>query len=95
MEDLREETYNQIIHEYLMQELIKEVHTRNKLLDTNYQECMKEEENQLQEIRSWLNDEQTKKFEEYINTVSTNHRVLCREMYLQGMRDCADIFFHK
>ena len=84
-----------MMHSYLAEELIKEVHERTKLLDEDYAESVKMQESHLQELKSCLNKEQTEQLEEYISEVSTNHRLLCREIYLQGMRDCADIFFDK
>lgn len=95
MEQMKREIYNEMMHNYLTEELIKEVQERTKLLDEDYAESAKTEEEHLQELKSCLTEEQTKKLEEYITEVSTNHRTLCREMYLQGMRDCADIFFDK
>lgn len=95
MEQMKREIYNEMMHSYLAEELIKEVHERTKLLDEDYAESVKMQESHLQEIKSCLNEEQTKKLEEYISEVSTNHRLLCREIYLQGMRDCGDIFFNK
>lgn len=95
MEQMKREIYNEMMHSYLAEELIKEVHERTKLLDEDYAESVKTEEEYLQELKSCLTEEQTKQLEEYITEVSTNHRTLCREMYLQGMRDCADIFFDK
>lgn len=95
MEQMKREIYNEMMHSYLAEELIKEVHERTKLLDEDYAESVKTEEEYLQELKSCLTEEQTKQLEEYITEVSTNHRLLCREIYLQGMRDCADIFFNK
>ena len=92
---MKREIYNEMMHSYLAEELIKEVHERTKLLDEDYAESVKTEEEHLQELRLCLNEEQTKKLEEYISEVSTNHRVLCREIYLQWMRDCGDIFINK
>ena len=90
MEQMKREIYNEMMHSYLAEELIKEVHERTKLLDEDYAESIK-----MQELKSCLNEGQTKKLEEYISEVSTNHRVLCREIYVQGMRDCGDIFINK
>jgi hypothetical protein len=95
MEQMKREIYNEMMHNYLTEELIKEVQERTKLLDEDYAESAKTEEEHLQELKSCLNKEQTEQLEEYIGEVSTNHRTLCREIYLQGMRDCADIFFNK
>lgn len=95
MEQMKREIYNEMMHNYLTEELIKEVQERTKLLDEDYAESAKTEEEHLQELKSCLNKEQTEQLEEYIGEVSTNHRILCREIYLQGMRDCADIFFNK
>lgn len=95
MEQTKREIYNEMIHNYLTEELIKEVQERTKLLDEDYAESIKMQELHLQELKSCLNKEQTEQLEEYITEVSTNHRLLCREIYLQGMRDCADIFFDK
>ena len=95
MEQMKREIYNEMMHNYLAEELIKEVQERTKLLDEDYAESVKMQESHLQELKSCLNEEQTKKLEEYIGEVSTNHRVLCREIYVQGMRDCADIFSNK
>ena len=95
MEQMKREIYNEMMHTYLAEELIKEVQERTKLLDEDYAESIKMQELHLQEIKSCLSEEQTKKLEEYIGEVSTNHRLLCREIYVQGMRDCADIFFNK
>lgn len=95
MEQMKREIYNEMMHSYLAEELIKEVHERTKLLDEDYAESVKTEELHLQELKSCLTEEETKKLEEYITEVSTNHRTLCREMYLQGMRDCGDIFINK
>ena len=95
MEQMKREIYNEMMHNYLTEELIKEVQERTKLLDEDYAESIKMQELHLQELKSCLNKEQTKKLEEYKTEVSTNCRVLCREIYLQGMRDCADIFFSK
>ena len=95
MEQMKREIYNEMMHSYLTEELIKEVQERTKLLDEDYAESAKTEEEHLQELKSCLNKEQTEQLEEYIGEVSTNHRLLCREIYLQGMRDCADIFFDK
>lgn len=92
---MKREIYNEMMHNYLTEELIKEVQERTKLLDEDYAESAKTEEEHLQELKSCLNKEQTEQLEEYIGEVSTNHRTLCREIYLQGMRDCADIFFNK
>ncbi len=94
MEQMKREIYNEMMHNYLAEELIKEVHERTKLLDEDYAESVKMQESHLQELKSCLNEEQIKKLEEYKTEVSTNHRTLCREMYLQGMRDCVDIFFN-
>lgn len=95
MEQMKREIYNEMMHSYLAEELIKEVHERTKLLDEDYAESVKTEEEHLQELKSCLNEEQTKKLEEYISEVSTNHRLLCREIYVQSMRDCGDIFINK
>jgi hypothetical protein len=95
MEQMKREIYNEMMHSYLAEELIKEVQERTKLLDEDYAESIKMQELHLQELKSCLNKEQTEQLEEYITEVSTNHRLLCREIYLQGMRDCADIFFDK
>lgn len=95
MEQMKREIYNEMMHSYLAEELIKEVQERTKLLDEDYAESIKVQELHLQELKSCLNKEQTEQLEEYITEVSTNHRLLCREIYLQGMRDCADIFFDK
>ncbi len=95
MEQMKREIYNEMMHNYLAEELIKEVHERTKLLNEDYAESIKLQELHLQELKSCLNEEQTKQLEEYKTEVSTNHRVLCREIYLQGMRDCVDIFFNK
>lgn len=95
MEQMKREIYNEMMHNYLTEELIKEVQERTKLLDEDYAESAKTEEEHLQELKSCLNKEQTEQLEEYIGEVSTNHRTLCREIYLHGMRDCADIFFNK
>lgn len=95
MEQMKREIYNEMMHSYLAEELIKEVQERTKLLDEDYAESIKMQELHLQELKSCLNKEQTEQLEEYITEVSTNHRLLCREIYLQGMRDCADIFFNK
>lgn len=95
MKQMKREIYNEMMHNYLAEELIKEVQERTKLLDEDYAESVKTEEEHLQELRLCLNEEQTKKLEEYISEVSTNHRLLCREIYLQGMRDFADIFINK
>nr|DAW85539.1 MAG TPA: hypothetical protein [Caudoviricetes sp.] len=95
MEQTKREIYNEMMHNYLTEELIKEVQERTKLLDEDYAESIKMQELHLQELKSCLNKEQTEQLEEYITEVSTNHRLLCREIYLQGMRDCADIFFDK
>lgn len=95
MEKMKREIYNEMMHNYLAEELIKEVHERTKLLDESYAESIKMQESHLQELKSCLNEEQTEQLEEYITEVSTNHRLLCREIYLQGMRDCADIFLDK
>lgn len=92
---MKREIYNEMMHSYLAEELIKEVQERTKLLDEDYAESIKMQELHLQELKSCLNKEQTEQLEEYITEVSTNHRLLCREIYLQGMRDCADIFFDK
>ena len=94
MDQMKREIYDEMMQNYLAEELIKEVQERTKLLDEDYAESVKLQESHLQEIKSCLNEEQTKQLEEYIPEVSTNHRVLCREIYLQGMRDCADIFFN-
>lgn len=95
MEQMKREIYNEMMHSYLAEELIKEVQERTKLLDEDYAESIKMQELHLQELKSCLNKEQTEQLEEYIGEVSTNHRLLCREIYVQGMRDCADIFFDK
>ena len=95
MKQMKREIYNEMMHSYLAEELIKEVQERTKLLDEDYAESIKMQELHLQELKSCLNEEQTKKLEEYIGEVSTNYRTLCREIYVQGMRDCADIFFNK
>lgn len=95
MEQMKREIYNEMMHSYLAEELIKEVQERTKLLDEDYAESIKMQKLHLQELKSCLNKEQTEQLEEYITEVSTNHRLLCREIYLQGMRDCADIFFDK
>ena len=95
MEQMKREIYNEMMHSYLAEELIKEMQERTKLLDEDYAESIKMQELHLQELKSCLNKEQTEQLEEYITEVSTNHRLLCREIYLQGMRDCADIFFDK
>lgn len=95
MEQMKREIYNEMMHSYLAEELIKEVHERTKLLDEDYAESIKMQESHLKELKSCLNKEQTEQLEEYITEVSTNHRTLCREMYLQGMRDCGDIFINK
>ena len=95
MEQMKREIYNEMMHSYLAEELIKEVQERTKLLDEDYAESIKMQELHLQGLKSCLNKEQTEQLEEYITEVSTNHRLLCREIYLQGMRDCADIFFDK
>lgn len=95
MEDTRMEIYNEMMHSYLAEEMMKEIKERTKLLNKDFEKSVKAEECHLQEIKSCLNEEQIMKLEEYINEVSTNHRVLCREMYLQGMRDCGDIFINK
>ena len=86
MEQMKREIYNEMMHSYLAEELIKEVHERTKLLDEDYAESVKMQESHLQELKSCLNKEQTEQLEEYISEVSTNHRLLCREIYLQGMR---------
>lgn len=95
MEQMKREIYNEMMHSYLAEELIKEVHERTKLLDEDYAESVKMQESHLQELKSCLNKEQTEQLEEYISEVSTNHRLLCREIYVQGMRDCGDIFINK
>lgn len=95
MEQMKREIYNEMMHNYLTEELIKEVQERTKLLDEDYAESAKTEEEHLQELKSCLNKEQTEQLEEYIGEVSTNHRTLCREIYVQGMRDCGDIFINK
>lgn len=95
MKQMKREIYNEMMHNYLAEELIKEVQERTKLLDEDYAESIKMQESHLHELKSCLNEEQTKQLEEYKTEVSTNHRTLCREIYLQGMRDCADIFFNK
>lgn len=66
MEQMKREIYNEMMHSYLAEELIKEVHERTKLLDEDYAESIKMQENHLQELKSCLNEEQTKKLEEYI-----------------------------
>ena len=95
MEQMKREIYNEMMHNYLAEQMIKEIKERMKLLDEDYAESVKTEEEHLQELRLCLNEEQTKKLEEYISEVSTNHRLLCREIYVQGMRDCGDIFINK
>lgn len=95
MEQMKKEIYNEMMHDYLAEEMMKEIKERTKLLNKDFEKSVKAEECHLQEIKSCLNEEQTKKLEEYINEVSTNQRLLCKEIYAQGMRDCADIFFHK
>ena len=94
MDQMKREIYDEMMQNYLAEELIKEVQERTKLLDEDYAESVKLQESHLQEIKSCLNEEQTKQLEEYIGEVSTNHRTICREIYLQGMRDCADVFFN-
>lgn len=95
MEQMKREIYNEMMHNYLAEQMIKEIKERMKLLDEDYAESVKTEGEHLQELKSCLNEEQTKKLEEYISEVSTNHRLLCREIYVQGMRDCGDIFINK
>lgn len=95
MENMKKEIYNEMMHDYLAEQMIKEIKERMKLLDKDFAESVKTEGKHLQELRSCLNEEQTKKLEEYISEVSTNCRLLCREIYVQGMRDCADIFINK
>lgn len=95
MEQMKREIYNEMMYNYLAEQMIKEIKERMKLLDEDYAESVKTEEEHLQELKSCLNEEQTKKLEEYISEVSTNHRLLCREIYVQGMRDCGDIFINK
>lgn len=59
MEQMKREIYNEMMHSYLAEELIKEVHERTKLLDEDYAESVKMQESHLQELKSCLNKEQT------------------------------------
>ena len=49
MEQTKREIYNEMMHNYLTEELIKEVQERTKLLDEDYAESIKMQELHLQE----------------------------------------------